>query len=156
MKPTHVLRMAVFCILFFAAGHSIGHFTRKATTDSKAAEVFTLMETYKFPIGGELRSYDEFYTGMSLNLIAALIAFALVLWVASLMATQFPRACRKILLPVLLCMIAYTITGFLYFFVVPAATCLLASLLIVYSLYLLGKPQHTHMASKQHTSPILQ
>lgn len=139
MKPTLALRLATFCILFFIGGHTIGHITRKDAADPKARQVFALMEEYKFPIGNQFRSYDEFYTGMSLNLIASLMVFALLLWVASEIAGKEPGACNKILFPVLLGTIAYTITGFLYFFVVPALTCLIASLLIAYSLYQLNK-----------------
>jgi hypothetical protein len=33
MKPKLLLRLSVACVLFFAVGHSMGHFTRKESKD---------------------------------------------------------------------------------------------------------------------------
>ena len=142
MKPALLLKVAAGCQLFFAVGHSIGHFTRKAVDDPKARQVFALMEEYKFPIGTQLRSYDEFYTGMSFNLIFCLLTFTALLWIIAGLADQNPRLCTRLLLPVLLGVSAFAVTGFLYFFLVPALTCLVAAGLISGSIYQLQKKGH--------------
>jgi hypothetical protein len=139
MKPKVLLRIAVFCILFFIVGHSIGHFTRKEVTDQKGLSVLRAMEDYKFPIGTQFRSYDEFYTGMSLNLILSLVSIGFLLWMISNVSISTPRIASRLLWPILFVMVGFTITGFLFFFVVPAVTCLLASALILTSILLLQK-----------------
>lgn len=126
MKPKTLLRIAAGCLLFFAAGHSMGHFKRHDVTDPKAKEVLQQMIENKFDMFGQLRSYDENYTGMSLNLIFTLLALAVVLWILSGHTEKQPVLVKQAVLPIGLCVLGFSITGFLYFFPVPAVTCLLA------------------------------
>lgn len=128
MNYKMLLRISVFTVLFFAVGHSVGHFTRKSTDVPELLGFFKMMEEIKFPIGTQMRSYDEFYEGMSLNLIITLFGIAPLLWILSGMESSDSR---KILLPILFIMIGFTITGFLYFFIVPAVTCAVTSVLIL-------------------------
>jgi hypothetical protein len=131
MNPKIMLRIAALTVVFFAFGHSIGHFTRKASTDSQAIAVFKAMEGYKFPIGSQFRSYDEFYEGMSLNLIITLLTMTAMLWILSGVAVQQPGLCLKLLWPLLLCLLAFSATGWRYFFLVPATTCVVAAFFII-------------------------
>jgi hypothetical protein len=139
MKPKLLIRIAAFCVLFFTVGHSIGHFKRKSTTDPLQQEVIKKMEEHKFALGPQMRSYDDIFTGMSLNLSIALLAFTLLLWISSNIAGRDAKTGIQILLPILLGLLLFTFTGFKYFFIVPAITCLVASCLIAYSILLLRK-----------------
>lgn len=129
MKPILLLRIATGCILFFALGHSIGHFSRHNVTDPKAKAVLQQMIENKFDMFGQLRSYDENYTGMSLNLIFTLLAFASILWILSTKTEAQPQLVKIILVPITICIFGFSITSFLYFFPVPAITCFVSSLI---------------------------
>ena len=52
---------------------------------------------------------------------------------------QYASLCRKLLMPLALCIGVFCITGFLYFFMVPAVTCLLACVLLVYAIVKLAQ-----------------
>lgn len=133
MSPKLLLRIAAGCLLFFAFGHSIGHFTRHDVRDPKALEVLRQMTENKFDMFGQLRSYDENYTGMSLNLIVTLLVVVSLLWILSGYTTQQPVFVKKLLVPIIFCMVGFSATSFLYFFNMPGFTCLLASLLTVWA-----------------------
>lgn len=131
MKSKSLLRMAAGCLLFFALGHSIGHFTRHNVNDPRAKEVLRQMTENKFDMFGQLRSYDENYTGMSLNLIFTLLAFAAILFILSGQTTKQPIIVKNILIPVTICVLGFAATSFLYFFTLPAVACALASILTI-------------------------
>ncbi|HTJ48498.1 MAG TPA: hypothetical protein VL443_03510 [Cyclobacteriaceae bacterium] len=139
MKAKMLLRFASACIIFFAAGHTMGHITRKKSTEPQVQEVFKQMETVHVPIGGQSRSYDEFYNGMSINLIITLVAFAFILWFISNASIHAPRTSYILLWPILFCIVGFAITGFVYFFLVPAITCVVASILILMAINSLHK-----------------
>jgi hypothetical protein len=141
MKAKLLIRIAAGCMLFFALGHSAGHATRKNIDNPQAQEVLKAMTSFKFDQFGQMRSYDENYTGMSLNLIATLLMLTVLLWFLSKLAEQSPKATRQILLPVALCSFAFAVTGFLYFFLLPAFTCLIAGLLLATAIYKLYKTE---------------
>jgi 4-amino-4-deoxy-L-arabinose transferase-like glycosyltransferase len=133
MKSKLLIRIASGLLLFFALGHSIGHFTRHSTPDPKAQAVLKEMSDNKFDMFGSLRSYDENYTGMSLNLIFTLLTLAFVLWILSSRVEENQKLVRALLLPIGLCVAGFCITSFLFFFVVPAVTCLLAAFILIYA-----------------------
>ncbi len=138
MKPKLLLRVAAGCLLFFAFGHSMGHFNRHHVTDPKAKEVLQQMIEHKFDMFGQLRSYDENYTGMSLNLIFTLLALAAVLWLLSTHTEKQPVLVKQVLVPLTLCILGFSVTSFLYFFPVPAVTCLVAAVLIAAAIFKLN------------------
>lgn len=129
MKPTLLIRISSGLVLFFALGHSVGHFTRKDTTEPLEKQVIRAMSENKFVMFGHARSYDETYTGMSLNLIISLLMLTCVLWLSSTLSEKQPVFCRKMLIIVTMCLFGFSATGFVYFFTVPAVTCLVAGLL---------------------------
>lgn len=135
MKSKLLIRLAAGCLLFFALGHTIGHFTRHDVNDPKAQEVLNIMAAEKFDMFGQMRSYDENYTGMSANLILTLFAFIAILWSVSGITIDNRKLAISILIPVSLCVLGFSITGFLYFFMLPAVTCLLATLLLCIAIY---------------------
>lgn len=129
MTPKLLIRIAAGLVLFFAFGHSIGHATRHQAEGAQQTVVQT-MQDVKFDFFGNTTSYDGMYNGLSLNLIFTLIAFALVLWFVSNVVDERPKLAMQIVLPIALCVCGFAVTSFLYFFLVPAITCLLASVLI--------------------------
>jgi len=138
MKPKLLLRIATGCLLFFAFGHSIGHFTRHNVNDPKAKEVLQQMTENKFDMFGQLRSYDENYTGMSLNLIFTLLAFASILWLLSSQTEKHSLIVKNILVPITICVFGFSVTSFLYFFTMPAITCLLTTILTTWAIFKLN------------------
>ncbi len=130
MSPKLLIRIAAGCVLFFAVGHSIGHATRKASQEPGALAVYKVMEEYKFPIGPQMRSYDEFYTGMSLNLTITLLVMTVVLWILSGQADAHHKLTRALLLPLVALFAGFTATSALYFFVVPMVTCAVSTILL--------------------------
>jgi len=141
MKSKLLIRIAAGCTLFFALGHTMGHLSRKESNESKVKEVIRLMEDTKFDLFGQLRSFDENYTGMSLNLIFTLLAFTLLLWFVSALSETDPKSCRNLLVPILLCLLGFAVTSYVYFFPVPAITCVLASIALVTAVLRLPKVQ---------------
>lgn len=131
MSPKLLIRLASGCLLFFALGHTVGHFTRHNVTDPKAKEVLQAMSENHFDMFGVMRSYDENYTGMSANLILTLISFAALLWILSGTAIENKKLATMLLIPVLFCVCGFAATGFLYFFLLPAISCLGASALLL-------------------------
>jgi hypothetical protein len=139
MKPKLLIRIAAGCILFFALGHTIGHSKRHDVIDPKAKEVQKMMIENKFDLFGKMRSYDESYTGMSLNLIFTLMAFSILLWIISSASDDQKVLTKKLLVPIALCILGFSVTGFLYFFMVPAVTCLVAFILTGIAIFQLNK-----------------
>jgi hypothetical protein len=139
MQPKILLKIAAGCLLFFAIGHSVGHFTRHDVEDPKAKEVLRQMTENRFDMFGQLRSYDENYTGMSLNLIFTLLAFASILWILSVWAERQPLLVQNILIPLTMCTFGFSVTSFLYFFPMPAITCLIASILTTFTIIKIRK-----------------
>lgn len=126
MKPKLLIRIAAGCLLFFALGHAMGHSSRKDIADEKAQKVIKAMEGYRYNMFGQLRTYDENYTGLSVNLIITLMALVAILWLLSNGVAGSPALIRKLLWPIILCVGGFAITGFLYFFPLPAISCVIA------------------------------
>ena len=122
MKPKVMLRFASGLLLFFALGHIVGHITRHDTKDIRIQKVLKVMAENKFDMYGQLRSYDENYSGMSLNLIFSLVALAVILWILSIFTERNRVLVRALLVPISFCLIGFSITGFLFFFPIPAYT----------------------------------
>ncbi|RHX81133.1 LIC_13387 family protein [Leptospira yasudae] len=139
MKPKLLIRIAAIMMLIFAIGHSIGHFTRYNTTDPQAVTVISTMQQTKIPMEGVTKSYDQFYSGMSLNLSIVLISLTILLWFLSNLAESDPRATLKLLLPIFFCVAAFSVTGFFYFFAAPTLISSLGSISLLASIAILQK-----------------
>lgn len=139
MKAKLLIRIAVGCIVFFALGHTMGHFTRHNVTNPTAIAVQKMMIENKFDMFGAMRSYDENYTGMSTNLIITLLAFVAVLLIISSNLENNKSLSIKLILPVAISLFAFSVTGFLYFFLLPAITCLIAGALLIIAVLQLRK-----------------
>lgn len=131
MKPKLLIQLAAGCLLFFAIGHSIGHFTRLNVENPKAKQVLRAMIDNKFDMFGQMRSYDENYSGMSFNLIITLIAMAILLWLLARQAERFSHIIIQLLVPITLATLGFAITSFIFFFAMPGVTCSLATYLLI-------------------------
>ena len=143
MRPKLLLRIAAFCILFVAVGHTTGNITRKQTTDVQQQEVFKKMEDVKFDFFGSVRSWDNLYNGLSIDVSIMLVVFTVLLWKISGAANTYPEFCIRLLWPVLACFVLFTITGFMYFFIVPAISTLLACIFIIIAMIQLNSKSKT-------------
>lgn len=139
MKPKILLRITVFVTLFYAFGHIMGHLTRKQTTDPVDKEVIRQMETYKFDVGGSMRSWDNFYEALSLDSALVLVVFAVIFWILSGISVKYPGVVYKLLWPILICFIGFTITHYLYVFMIPTVMSLIVCILITVVLLQLRK-----------------
>jgi hypothetical protein len=133
MKPKLLIRLAAGCLLFFAFGHTMGHLTRKDVEDEKTKEVIKAMEGYRFDLFGALRTYDEMFTGMSLNLTLTLLTLVSLLWIISNGVDKNAAQSKNLVWPIALCVIGFAVTGFVYFFMVPAITCVAAAILLIWA-----------------------
>jgi hypothetical protein len=140
-KPKLLIRIAAGLILFFLIGHSMGHFTRHDVTDLKEKEVLQVMSNNQFDLFGETTTYDHMYTGMSMNLIFTLLAFTIILWHISNIRTENKKLATQLLLPVTLCVFGFCITSFLFFFPIPAITCLIAGVILTFAIIKLNVRQ---------------
>lgn len=101
MKAKLFIRIASALMLVFTLGHSFGHFTRYETSDPQALSTISIMQQTKIPMEGVTKTYDQFYTGMSLNLSIVLISLTVLLWILSNFSESNPQAVRKLLIPTL-------------------------------------------------------
>jgi hypothetical protein len=144
MKPKILLRITVFVTLFYAFGHIMGHLTRKQTTDPVDKEVIRQMEQYKFNVNGAMRSWDNFYEALSLDSASVLVVFAIIFWMLSGMVEKYPGVVYNLLWPFLICFIGFTITHYLYVFMIPTVLSLIICILIIAALIQLRKhPEYT-------------
>lgn len=131
MKPKILLRITVFVTLFYAFGHIMGHLTRKQTTDPVDKEVIRQMEQYKFNVNGSMRSWDNFYEALSLDSALVLVVFTIMFWILSGIVEKHPGVVYNLLWPILICFIGFTITHFLYVFMIPTVMSLITCILII-------------------------
>lgn len=144
MKPKVLLRIAAFVILFYAFGHIMGHLTRKETNDPVGKGVITQMEQYKFDVNGSMRSWDDFYEALSLDSAIVLMVFVIIFWMLAGMVEKNQRVVYQLLWPILMCFVGFTITKFLYVFMIPTATSLTACIVIIAAMIKLRRsPEYT-------------
>ncbi|EMF80551.1 hypothetical protein LEP1GSC188_3680 [Leptospira weilii serovar Topaz str. LT2116] len=139
MKPKLFIRITSILIFIFAVGHSIGHFTRYNTADSQALNTISIMQKTKIPMEGVAKSYDQFYTGMSLNLSIFLISLTILLWFLSNLTESNPQTTLKLLIPIFFCIFCFSVTGFVYFFLAPSLVSSLGTFSLLVSIILLQK-----------------
>ncbi len=148
MKPKLLLRITSLLTLFIAIGHIMGHITRKVTTVPAGKEVIRQMESYKFNFNGSMRSWDNFYEGLSLDVSLVLIIFAVIFSMLSVIAKKHHKMCYNMLWPYLVVNIGFAITSFKYFFIVPGITFVVICLLLIYAMLQLR--QHSIAAEHHH------
>lgn len=141
MSAKILLRIAAFLLFFHVVGHSTGMITRKNKTNEAEISLMNRMAEVKVSTMGKEtdRSYDDFYLGFGISLSFALFSFGILLWLLGSLGEKDPNFTKKLLLPILFVLVSFTAIDFLYFFPVPAFTCLFASVAIVSAIVRLGK-----------------
>jgi hypothetical protein len=140
MNPRFLLRIAAGLLMVFAIGHTVVHITRHHVRDPRAREIQRLMIDNKFDMFGQMRSYDDNYSGLSMNMIAALLAFAVITWGISGHIEKDRELVKSILIAQIFAVSIFVITGFVYFFLAPAIIGLVAAVLM--GIVLAGIPEH--------------
>jgi hypothetical protein len=88
---------------------------------------------------GVTTTYDDFYTGMSLNLILSLLALSGYLWLLSSLAEKHKDLALQFSFPALFLTTGLGITGYLYFFAAPMAVSFIAAGLIAFGMHRLRR-----------------
>jgi hypothetical protein len=130
MKPKLLLRIAAVAILIHILGHMMGHSKWKEPADPVRQEVVRQMLENKAPFMGSVRSMGDYYEGYSLCITATLIMMMLIAWSLSGTASENPAVTSKALLPLSLCLIAFSVVEFIYFFAFAASISLVAGVLV--------------------------
>ncbi len=139
MKPKVLMRSASGLLFIYGVGHTIIHFTRHKTHDVVAQKVMKTMAEYKVFMYGQMRSFDENYNGMSINMIFSLLSFSAILWILSIFAERNRVMVRASLVAVSFCLLGYTVTGFIYFFPAPAYASLFSAVLTLVAFFMMVK-----------------
>lgn len=139
MSVKNLLRITLFLVLFFLLGHTVGLITRKNVTAPESKQIISLMEQTKIEMQGVDKTYDQFYEGMSANLSITLLSLAILLWMLIRLENNNRVVVKQLLIPVILLLSLFTVTGFIYFFLVPAITCLMASITSIFAYYKLSR-----------------
>jgi len=129
MNAKLLLRIASAAMIFHLLGHTMGQSGWKQTTDPIKQEVINQMTGHQFPFMGSVRSMANYYDGYGWACSIALIFFAVILWVVSGAVKESPGLSNKILIVSTVCLFAWSVDEFIYFFPFAACTTLLAAIL---------------------------
>lgn len=129
MKPKLLLRIASGAMVFHLLGHTYGHSTWKQATDPVRQEVISQMTGHKFPFMGSIRSFANYYDGYGWATSIGLIFFAVILWLVSGAVKENAGLVLKILIATTICLFAWSIDEFIYFFPFAACITLVAAIL---------------------------
>jgi hypothetical protein len=139
MKPKLLLRIASGAMLFHLLGHTFGHSTWKLATDPVKQAVISQMTEHKFPFMGSIRSMTEYYDGYGWATSIGLIFFALILWLISSAIKESPRLALRLLISTSICLFAWSIDEFIFFFPFAACTTLLSAILTLVAIFQIRK-----------------
>lgn len=129
MKAKLLLRIASGLMIFHLIGHTFGHISWKKATDPVKQEVIKQMTEHKFPFMGASKSLGDFFEGYGWACSIAMIFFALILWFISGSLSEGKVLYQKILITLSICLFAWSIDEFIFFFPFAACTTLLAAVL---------------------------
>ena len=129
MKPKLLLRIASGVMIFHLLGHTIGQSIWKQATDPVEQEVISQMTGHKFLFMGSIRSLADYYDGFSWATSIGLIFFAVILWLVSGAVKENAGLVLKILIATTICLFAWSIDEFIFFFLFAACITLLAAIL---------------------------
>src|SRR5205085_9254488 len=93
MKSWIWFRALAVVLAIFTLGHTLG--SRHAITASpEEAAVITGMQLYRVPVMGFLRSYWEFYRGLSITISVLLAALMVIAWQVGTLSRRNPQEAR--------------------------------------------------------------
>ena len=125
MKPVIFLRIASILTLIHAILHTVGGVFGKPVS-AQAAMIAASMR-YRFEVFGVMRSYADFYRGLSLGITISLTMDAAILWLLASTAKSEAARLRPILAVFCVAYLAFSLNSFTYFFSGPV----IAEILIV-------------------------
>ena len=116
-------------MLFHLIGHTFGHSNWKHDENPERQEVINQMMNHQFPFMGAIRSMGDYYDGYGWASAIALLFFAAILWLASGAVKENSSLAIKILVVTTMCLFAWSIDEFIFFFPFAACVTLLAGIL---------------------------
>lgn len=126
MKTKLLLRIASGLMLFHLIAHSFGHSGWKNPPEAAQQDIIRAMAGEEFPFMGAMRSIGDFYDGYGWASSVALLFFVLVLWFLSGAADENRSLVSKLLWSLVICLFAWGILEFIFFFPFAAIITLLA------------------------------
>ncbi|HYV93812.1 MAG TPA: hypothetical protein VE978_18695 [Chitinophagales bacterium] len=129
MKSKLLLRIASGAMLFHLIGHTFGHTNWKHDANPERQEVINQMMNHQFPFMGAIRSMGDYYEGYGWASAIAILFFALILWLVSGAVKENTSLATKILVVTTICLFAWSIDEFIFFFPFAACVTLLAGIL---------------------------
>ncbi|WP_276366710.1 hypothetical protein [Chryseolinea sp. H1M3-3] len=142
MRTKLLLRIAVACIAIHLLGHLVGHFTWKESNgNASRAEVVRQMTEKEFDFMGATRSFGDYYEGYSAILLIVYLTLIMLLLAISKFAEHQPQTARNLIGPISMCLIAFGILEFVYFFPFAASMSTIAGLATLLSMIGLTQKQ---------------
>jgi hypothetical protein len=126
MKATTWFRITAVLMLLFAAGHTFGFLSFRATTDEGRA-VFAAMNSVHFSEGKSTFSYGEFYRGFGLSITVSQLFFAWLAWTLAWMSKEGAAGVKEIAWGMAVLQFVGVLLAVKYFAAIPALFSLMAA-----------------------------
>jgi hypothetical protein len=126
MKATTWFRITAVLMLLFAAGHTFGFLSFRATTDEGQA-VFAAMNGVHFSKGHSTFSYGDFYRGFGLSITVSQLFFAWLAWTLASMAKEGAAGVKEIAWGMVVVQLGGVLLAVKYFAIAPASFSLMAA-----------------------------
>jgi hypothetical protein len=154
MKPVIFLRIASILTLVHSILHTIGGVFGKPAPGTATMVAATMR--LSFPVFGVVRSYADFYRGMSLGVTIFLTMDAAILWLLASLAKSDSARLRPVFAVYLLGYLAFALNSYLFFFSGPViaeiliVACIAAAIVTAKSADNLAvQPPHTRLKTAQ-------
>lgn len=134
MKPKLLLRLSSGTMIFHLVGHTLGHAGWKHPAEPVQQEVVRQMQENRFLFMGSIRSLGEYYDGYGYACSVALAFFALILWLSSDAANENKVLTTKMVGGTTVCLFAWSVNEFIFFFPFAALITALAGTLALVAL----------------------
>jgi hypothetical protein len=129
------LRIASVLILVHLLGHGLGHAGWDKPEDPRMQEVVDAMAGYKGEFMGATHSMADYYNGYSLIMFFVFAMSISILWSASTFTETHKVVIRKILSPLAIAYLAFSVIEFYYFFAFAGAISLGAAIFILMAIF---------------------
>ncbi len=144
MKPSILLRVASGMFAFFAVAHSAAMFAKSRGPAEDL--VMHAMRAYHFDVMGSNRTHFDFYRGEGFYLSVLGFLIAVLLWQLASASRTYPAAVRPVLWTLLAASVASSVLNFMFFFIAPLVTSIIATVCIALALFSLSKPAAAQVA----------
>jgi hypothetical protein len=127
MKPKLLLRIAAAVMLLHTIGHSMGALTWKQAPNKAIADVIRGMEDNRFDFIGRQVTLADFFQGYGIGNIFVLLLITITLWLLG--GNTQDRLTRKLLPFLIVFLVCFSLTEWIYFFPMPSIMSLVAAIL---------------------------